>query len=77
MRPVPRAPAPARVRETAVRADEPLDLVLEWLGSGEAAVIDGQDLVGLVQAEDVQEWLDRGGGPRPAAEPFAPPRPDL
>jgi Zn-dependent protease len=63
-----------------VDADEPLDDVVEWIGSRDALVRDdGGGTVGIIAVEDVEAWMKRRWNTEEFVEPTSvalPPRPD-
>lgn len=62
-----------------VEADEPLDDVVEWIGSNDALVLDAGGTVGIIAVEDVEAWLKRRWHTGEFLEPTSvalPPRPD-
>ena len=69
-----------RERMREVRPDLPLDRAIEWIaGGGQALVVDGDRVVGLLSTGDIDNWYRRRltgvTGPSDAAP--VPPRPDL
>lgn len=79
MRPVADAMTP-RDQVRMVGPDEPLDRAIESMaGGGQALVIDGDRVVGLITAEDVDRWYRQRAARAFPTEPSigVPPRPDL
>jgi Zn-dependent protease/CBS domain-containing protein len=63
-----------------VRPDIPLDRALEWIaGSGQALVLDGEQLLGRLTTRDIDQWYQRRllGASTPDEAGAVPPRPDL
>jgi Zn-dependent protease/CBS domain-containing protein len=63
-----------------VRPDIPLDRALEWIaGSGQALVLDGEQLLGRLTTRDIDRWYQRRllGASTPDGAGAVPPRPDL
>jgi Zn-dependent protease len=66
-------------RESAVRTDDPLDTVVEWLSDGACSVTDATgELRGVITLDDVQRWLERhwSTGEFVTTPSVVPPRPD-
>jgi Zn-dependent protease/predicted transcriptional regulator len=60
------------------RADEPLDLVAEWMGGMDGLVLRDGALVGAIGPADLQRWYERTILPGTGVTiPGIPPRPDL
>lgn len=78
-RPVREAMVPLD-QSTIVEADEPLDDVVEWIGGGQALVVDSTGrTVGLLDVRDIDRWLrDHWSTGRFVERPVlaVPPRPD-
>jgi len=62
-----------------VDADEPLDDVVEWIGSRDALVKGDGGTIGIIAVEDVEAWMKRRWNTEEFVEPTSvalPPRPD-
>jgi Zn-dependent protease/predicted transcriptional regulator len=78
MRPVRDAMIPL-VQTPVIAPEETLEEVVEWVGPRQGMVLQDGQLVGAIDAQDVERWYRRviEGRPAMAADPnWVPPRPD-